>query len=446
MKRRRLSMFLLLCMIIGLTPATALADWCPMDMPDGTVEVWGTISYTYTVGEAFRSEEVGLNHYENKRRRWYGDHLEFWANGEPISDGYQFQTVGNKVITVKRYDKQAQYTLQVVPKLNGRLETCSIAVSPRTDYLQGVDGFDPKNVVVTCQFKDGSFQNLTYKELEFYVGARGMRDHKGGTAIQVGDCFPEVGDQDLIIRVVNQEMRVPLTVQPGLSRVSPRALPDLKAAKNAGFLTASQLIDPQGQITRPELDTLSAKLQEELGGAAGGIQNVTEPMSREQAYVTAWQTLSSSPQWMEASTGDFPRGTYYLTYWGNENKVADIASASHSVGAWCIMWDKSGGQPEHQKFVLKRRGDYYKLLACHTGMALEASDTEKGAVLVQKEESGAPNQLFKINKNADGSISLINPDSGLFVGVSANQLQGGPLILWPAAADGSQNFKLVSVQ
>lgn len=512
---------LLLSIIICLQSITAFADtWCPLSQPEGTAEIWGTVSYTYEVGEPFRTGEVGLNIYGKKGVRYYGDNLEFWADGVPISDGYRFQTVGNKVITVKRYDKQAQYVLQVVPVLNGRLQDCTITVPmSKTAYLQSAEGFDPKDIVVTCVFTNGSSQNLTYKDLEFYAGARGMRNYKWGTEIHEGDRFQGVGDMDLIIRVVNIEIRVPFTVQPILSRTSTWALPDLKAAKLAGFLNGSQFTDVQGQLSRLDLARLSMKLYEELGGslafsddspftdtsdrdavlceknrfmsavngtvfdgggsvtgeqaamtftkvldkingtstgdvmayisqtgATGNISNFAAPVSREQAYVIAWRLLSISPQWMASASGDFPRGTYYLTSAGNENKVAGISAASREKDAWCIMWDKENNQPENQTFLVKRKGDLYQFIVSHTGMALEVSSPEKNAILVQRGESDNANQLFKINRNADGSISLINPASGLFVGGSANQLQGGPLILWTAANDGSQQFRLVPVQ
>lgn len=512
---------LLLSIIFCLQPMTALAAaWCPFDRPEGTAEIWGTVSYTYEVGEAFRTWEVGLNIYGKKGFQYYGDNLEFWANGVPISDGYQFQTVGNKVITVKRYDKQAQYVLQVVPVLNGYLQDCSITVPmSKTAYLQSAEGFDPKDIVVTCVFTNGSSQNLTYKDLEFYAGARDMKGYKWGTEIHEGDRFQGIGDMDLIIRVVNKEMRVPFTVQSIFSRTSGWALPDLKAAKLAGFLNGSQFTDIQGQLSRLDLARLSMKLYRELGGsssfsgnspftdtsdldallcekngfmsavngtvfdggasvtgeqaavtltkvldkingtstgdaiayisqtgAAGNISNFAEPVSREQAYIMAWRLLSVSPQWTTAASGDFPRGTYYLTYAGNEYKVAGISAGSREKDAWCIMWDKENNQPENQTFVVKRKGDLYQFIASHTGMALEVSSAKKDGILVQREVSDNPNQLFKINPSADGSISLINPSSGLFLWVSANQLQGGPLILWPAADDGSQKFRLVPVQ
>lgn len=226
MRKRLFCMLLVFCMTLCFLPATALAATCPFEQPPGTAEVWGTISYTYTVGEAFRSRDVGLNIYDkNSVPHYYGDHLEFWANGNPIEDGYKFQEVGQKVITVKRYDKQATYELQVVPKLNGKLRECSIATTMgKTTYQQSTEDFDPRDIVVKCVFTDGTTQNLGYEDLEFYAGARGMENYKWGTPIKAHYRFREAGEKDLIVRVLNKEMRIPFTVTHFSTKVVDKAL------------------------------------------------------------------------------------------------------------------------------------------------------------------------------------------------------------------------------
>lgn len=235
MKKRLIA--LVLGMVLGVTPATAMAASCPFDRPEGFTEVWGTISSTYTVGETFRAKEVGLNIFPAKGGpQWYGDHLEFWANGNPIQDGYQFQEVGQKKILVKRYDKQASYELQVVPKLNGKLKSCSVITPPaKTTYRQSVEAFNPKDIVVKCTFTDGTTQNLGYQDLEFYGGPRGLQNYKYGNAIKDGYRFAEAGEKDLIIRVVNQEMRIPFTVAPlagkAMSRVEVTQKPEGQSYK-----------------------------------------------------------------------------------------------------------------------------------------------------------------------------------------------------------------------
>lgn len=216
MKKRLVTLLLGFAMIFVKLPATASAATCPFDRPEGFTEVWGTISHTYTLGEEFRAKEVGLNIYPaNGGPQWYGDHLEFWANGNPIQDGYKFQEVGQKKMLVKRYDKQASYELQVVPKLNGKLQSCAVITPPsKISYRQSAEPFNPKDIVVRCTFTNGTTQDLGYQDLEFYAGARGMDNYKYGNAIKDGYRFTEAGEKDLIIRVVNQEMRIPFTVTP----------------------------------------------------------------------------------------------------------------------------------------------------------------------------------------------------------------------------------------
>lgn len=210
-----------LVLTFSVAPLTASASTCPLVPPVGTVEIAGTVSYTYTVGEAFRSREVGLNIYTSKGVQYYGDHLEFWANGNPIKNGYKFKEVGNKEIIVKRYDKQAKYVLQVTPVLKGTLKDCSLATSPaKTTYRQTVESFNPKDIVVKCTFTDGSTQDLGYKDLEFYAGARGMKTYKNGVSVKAGYRFKEAGKKDLIIRVLNKEIRVPFLVKPFSDKVT----------------------------------------------------------------------------------------------------------------------------------------------------------------------------------------------------------------------------------
>ncbi|MEG0215476.1 MAG: hypothetical protein RR685_04945 [Hungatella sp.] len=219
MRKRILSMLLAVCMVLGFAPTTVWADSCVFDRPDGTVEVWGVISYYYTVGEPFRAKDIGLNYHKHDGVQYYGDNLEFWANGNPIQDGYKFKEVGEKTITVKRGNWTASYQLQVSPVLNGSLKDCAIVKQPaKTTYRQGVDGFDPKDIVVQCTFTDGSTQNLGYQDLELYAGSRGMRDFKDGVFIKDGYRFKEAGEKDLIIRVCNKQMRIPFTVTQVLAK------------------------------------------------------------------------------------------------------------------------------------------------------------------------------------------------------------------------------------
>ncbi|MEG0615840.1 MAG: hypothetical protein RR540_08790, partial [Oscillospiraceae bacterium] len=218
MKKRVFSFLLTLCMVSALLP-TAVSAKCVFDRPDGTVEISGIVSYFYEVGEPFRAKDIGLRYYQNNIDQYYGDNLKFWANGNPITDGYKFKEVGEKTIVVKRGNWTASYNLQVSPALNGKLKDCTILTPPaKTSYRQGVEAFNPKDIVVKCTFLDGTSQNLGYKDLELYAGARGMRDFKCGTFIKDGYLFKEAGEKDLIIRVSSKQMRVPFVVTPILTK------------------------------------------------------------------------------------------------------------------------------------------------------------------------------------------------------------------------------------
>ncbi len=215
---RFMSMLLVLGVMFTMASTTAFAaEDCPMPSPDGTTRAWG-MTKTYAKGEAFRSSEVSLEYHLNKKVNSYKGTLEFWANGVPIKDGYKFTEVGQKVITVRGGKWTATYELQVIPVLKDkweRIEKCFILKAPaQTTYRQGIERFDPKDIVVRCQFKNGTIQDLGYEDLEFYAGKRGMTNYKSGKAIKLGYRFTEVGEKDLIIRVANKEMRIPFTVTP----------------------------------------------------------------------------------------------------------------------------------------------------------------------------------------------------------------------------------------
>ncbi len=216
MKKRIMSILFVLCVMFTMVPTTAFAAKdCPMASPDGTTRAWGGTK-TYAKGEAFRSSEVSLEYHLNKKVNAYKGKLEFWANGVSIKNGYKFTEVGQKVITVKGGKWVATYELQVIPVLKDKwqnIEKYSIQTQPaKTSYRQGADGFDPKDIVVRCEFKNGTTQDLGYQDLEFYAGKRGMKNYKSGKAIKSGYLFTEVGEKDLIVRVANKEMRIPFTV------------------------------------------------------------------------------------------------------------------------------------------------------------------------------------------------------------------------------------------
>lgn len=226
MKKQLFSMVLAVCMAVTLLPTAAFAAAdCPFVRPPGSTRISQGAPRTYTVGEAFNKWAVAIDINNSKSQPVrYDDNLEYWVNGVQIKDGYKFQEVGQKNMVVKRGDKEAGYEFQVIPVLNGNLKECSILSSPaKTTYRQSVEGFDPKDIVVRCVFTNGTTQDLTYKDLEFYAGSRGMENYKYGNPIKDGYRFTEAGEKDLIVRVVNKEMRIPFTVTPSFTKVVSKA-------------------------------------------------------------------------------------------------------------------------------------------------------------------------------------------------------------------------------
>ncbi len=205
--------FILLAMIMAIMfvmpqQTSVVEAKCPLIPDPGTIEVLAT-NRTYKVGEAFKTENIGIFVYGDRGRYKYYGHkqLKYWANGVPISAGYRFKQPGKKNITVKYKDKQANYEIQVFPAdFRSNVRDCYVSAGNlNRTYRQNLDKFNPSDIVVHCVFTDGSSRNFRSSDLEFFAN---------GNRITKGYRFKEAGQKKFIIRLGNRDMEHTLTVTP----------------------------------------------------------------------------------------------------------------------------------------------------------------------------------------------------------------------------------------
>lgn len=115
---RKLTMLLLILLLLtGIHLPTKSEAGCPLGQPKGTVRAYA-MQRVYTVGEAFRTQNIGMFIYwQANRSKYYGHRqIRYLANNVPIYDGYRFREPGKKYITLKYKNKQVVYEIVVNEK------------------------------------------------------------------------------------------------------------------------------------------------------------------------------------------------------------------------------------------------------------------------------------------------------------------------------------------
>ncbi|MDR0501577.1 MAG: RICIN domain-containing protein [Coriobacteriales bacterium] len=145
-------------------------------------------------------------------------------------------------------------------------------------------------------------------------------------------------------------------------------------------------------------------------------------------------------------------GTYIIMPAISQNRVLDIAAASASNGASVLIWQSN--MYKNQYFVLEPNAQgYYTIKAAHSGKVIDVSGSRKtpGTKLVQweKHSQGAPNQLWKIVKNAeDGTVSFISAlstnDTELALDIQGGlDIDGMQALIWKRNNAANQRFYLI---
>lgn len=148
---------------------------------------------------------------DNKKFTYYkGNQLQFWANGNPISNGYRFKEPGKKSIVVKKNGKSTQYTIQVNTDLQGKVRNCTVVSRPqKSTYRQSIDPFDTDSILMRCTYVNGDVRDFSANELEVTVN---------GTRVKDNYKFKVPGEKKLLIKLEKYKYSYPLTVVPTFTK------------------------------------------------------------------------------------------------------------------------------------------------------------------------------------------------------------------------------------
>lgn len=138
-------------------------------------------------------------------------------------------------------------------------------------------------------------------------------------------------------------------------------------------------------------------------------------------------------------------GYYFIKSSANSSLQLDVTSASTANNANIELWSKNG--LPWQIFRFEYVSGYYRIISTHTNKALTVANNSlvPGANVVNYAVSGnSANQLWQARKNADGSFSFINKQSGFALQVASSTQKAGTNIntSWNSTTNANQKFKL----
>lgn len=136
-------------------------------------------------------------------------------------------------------------------------------------------------------------------------------------------------------------------------------------------------------------------------------------------------------------------GVYYIQHVGSK-KYLDITDESTSNGARLQIWSKYSNH-QNQVFIFRKVGDYWKIIAHHSGKAIEVRDSSMSdyAHVSQWDYAGIACQQWKAIYNSDGTVSFCNRNSGKYLDVYGNgNANGTKLIQYSRNGTNAQKFKL----
>ncbi|HEY8979993.1 MAG TPA: glycoside hydrolase N-terminal domain-containing protein [Streptomyces sp.] len=140
--------------------------------------------------------------------------------------------------------------------------------------------------------------------------------------------------------------------------------------------------------------------------------------------------------------GPVETGTVYRLVAQHSGKAADIDGASTSAGARLIQWPVTTGLNQRFTF-LPSDGGHYRIRAEHSGLVLNVASGSSGADVTQQPDTGAAGQQWRTVDHGDGTISLVNRQSGLALDVPGASTADGTRISQSAATgSANQRFRL----
>ena len=146
-------------------------------------------------------------------------------------------------------------------------------------------------------------------------------------------------------------------------------------------------------------------------------------------------------------------GVYYRIIAKHSGKALDVSGGveGRANGIPVVQYDAVGGANQFFKFVSVGDG-YYRIIAKHSGKALDVSEgvdgVRNGIPIVQYDPVGGANQFFKLVSVGDGYYRIIAKHSGKALDVSEGVdgvRNGVPIVQYDPVGGANQFFKFVRV-
>ena len=137
----------------------------------------------------------------------------------------------------------------------------------------------------------------------------------------------------------------------------------------------------------------------------------------------------------------------------NKKVVVDVTDVSYENGKQLQVWELTPGN-QNQIFRFEKYGDYWRIIAEHSGKVVEVRDMSKEnyAQIAQWDGSKDKNyasQLWEIKYHSDGTVSFKNKNSGLYMDVFAYgyyKEDGSSLVQYKYSDSEAPKFRLMPIQ
>jgi alpha-L-fucosidase 2 len=142
------------------------------------------------------------------------------------------------------------------------------------------------------------------------------------------------------------------------------------------------------------------------------------------------------------ASGSVEPGVYYRLVAQHSGKLADISGVSAAAGALLHQWSATSGLNQQFDF-LDSGGGYHRIRARHSGLVLQAANSNSGADITQQPDTNADAQQWQVTDQGGGVVSLVNRRSGLAMDVwNASTADGTRVSQWTPTAATNQRFEL----
>ena len=140
-------------------------------------------------------------------------------------------------------------------------------------------------------------------------------------------------------------------------------------------------------------------------------------------------------------------GQYYKIIAKHSGKCLDVSGISKDSGANVHQWSYVGGNNQQWKFESTGNG-YYKIIAKHSDKVLNVqnSNVTNSANITQKTDNGRDNQQWKLEEVKNGYYKIIAKHSGKCLDVSGISKDNGANIhQWSYVGGNNQQWKILKV-